>query len=376
MQKKQEKLINSQPCQLANFFYAQTEKMLKKLFVSDFRNHAEKFLEFESDKVVFFGKNGNGKTNLLEAICILSAGKSWRETKGVDVIQHQKNSAMIQAKTADNTYKILIESRARGVWRNEKKNSFSKHLGQIPSLLFAPEHLLLFHGTKTLRQKFFDRFFCQLDAEYQRILRETNRAHKHKQAVLKSRDDWFEIQRSDVEPWNKILAKNIPIIWQKRTNWIQKINQILPLELQKISQKNEPIQIRLHSPETFEPTEAGVIEFFDQNFERERASRKNLLAPTRDDFLFEYRQKPLTATASRGEERSILLSLLSAKKELFFKTTNKYPILLLDDVFSELDTNRQKHLEHICANTQTFFTTTHKSHFEAFSSEVQEILVE
>ena len=254
--------------------------------------------------------------------------------------------------------------------------SFAKHLGQIPSLLFAPEHLLLFHGTKTLRQKFFDRFFCQIDPEYQRVLRETNRVHKQKQSLLKSRQDWFEIKKSDVEPWNKILAKNVPIIWQKRQHFLEQLNTFLPTELQKISQKDEPIKIVLTSPENFEPTETGVLYFFDQNFERERASRKNLLAPTRDDFGFEYRKKPLVATASRGEERSILLSLLSAKKQTFFESTKKMPILLLDDVFSELDEARQTHLEHICAGTQTFFTTTHKEHFNAFKSSVQAIEVE
>ncbi|PID70425.1 hypothetical protein CSB37_01920 [bacterium DOLZORAL124_38_8] len=350
--------------------------MIQSIFLSNFRNHTQKQFQFTTDKVVFWGKNGHGKTNILEALCILSSGKSWRETAAQDLIEHHQTSALIKAQTNQNEYKILIEPRVRKLERNEKKLSFAKHIGQIPSLLFAPEHLLLFHGTKTLRQKFFDRFFCQLSPEYQRLLRETNRAHKHKISVLKSREDWFEIKKSDVEPWNKILAKNIPIIWEMRTNWLQQINQILPTELQHISQKNEPLTIQLTSPETFDPTESGVLHFFDRHFERERASQKNLLAPSRDDFSFTYRHKPLTATASRGEERSILLSLLSAQKQVFFNTTHKYPILLLDDVFSELDSTRQTQLEHICAHTQTFFTTTHKSHFKSFQSPVQEILVE
>ena len=163
---------------------------------------------------------------------------------------------------------------------------------------------------------------------------------------------------------------------KKRSDFLDTINEILPIELHKISQKNEPIELQLFSPETFEPNETGVLEFFDANFERERAARKNLLAPTRDDFLFQYRGKSLIATASRGEERSILLSLLSAKKEVFFALAKKMPILLLDDVFSELDDQRQTHLEHICAGTQTFFTTTHKEHFNSFTSTVQSICID
>jgi DNA replication and repair protein RecF len=148
--------------------------------------------------------------------------------------------------------------------------------------------------------------------------------------------------------------------------FLKEIANVLQKELFVLSGKEEGVQIKLFSPENFIPTKDGVRYFFAQNMGREIAARKNLLGPTRDDFLFFLREKPLTTTASRGEERSVLLALLATKKQFFETKTGKRPILLLDDCFSELDDYRQNALERLSDGTQSFFTTTHKEHFVRF----------
>lgn len=346
-------------------------KMLQKLSLYNFRNHTKKHFDFHGKKVVFFGQNGRGKTNILEAISLLSLGKSWREKTGTDLIEHDQESSMITATIKENKYKITLQPRSRSIERNEKKVPLKKHLGDFPTLLFAPEHLNIFHGTKIARQQFFDRFLAQTNPQYTEALTTARKASKQKNALLKQNEPHIPVPKSLIDPWNTILAETIPVLWKIRQEFLQEVQPLLQTELKKISGNSDTIEIKLEAPEIFEPTFEGIQTFFSENFARECAARKNLLSPSRDDFVFLFRDKPILATASRGEERSVLLALLSAKKQLLKKIRGFFPILLLDDSFSELDNNRQKHLETLCDDTQVFFTTTHAEHFAEFHGEIE-----
>ena len=384
--------------------------MLQTLSLFDFRNYDEKHLEFSEKNVVFFGENGRGKTNILEAISILSVGKSWRETSPSDLIlenikprisinsekidfqtrvpmnsqnlepgleenskfQNLGNtlSAKISATLAEDSYDILIEPRSRTFLKNNKRIALRRHFGRIPTLLFVPEHLGLFSGTKRSRQSFFDRFLFQISETYREDLSIINKTIKQKNALLKDLAN-FGGDRSSVNMWNRILAKHIPNVISARKTFLKELKPLLNAELRKISGTNEPIDIYLQITEDFVPTEQGVLDWFETNAERELAAQRNLISPTRDDFAFFLREKPILSTASRGEERSVLLALLAAKKHFLKEKYGRNPILLLDDVFSELDSHRQTALENICEDGQIFFTTTHFSHFEKFANPVQ-----
>jgi DNA replication and repair protein RecF len=341
--------------------------MLTNLHLKNFRNHVDFSLEIESKQVVLVGQNGRGKTNVLEAIAVLSSGKSWREQRGEDLIEHDQVSAQIKALYDQTPYEVLVEPRSRGFFRHEKKISLKSHIGAIPSILFAPEFLGLFSGTKTIRQRFFDRFLSQLYPLYRENLSRAKKAAQNKVRLIKQYHAAEKNLTYDlVSPWNQILADSVPYVWQKRTEVLERILPIAQEELSKIAQNTDILGLTLISPENFVPTRAGVLEFFEREFRREVAARKNLLAPSRDDFSFEYRQKPLTTVASRGEERSILLALLLAQKKIWHEYHQRQPIILLDDCFSELDESRQEQLHYLCDASQVFFTTTHKSHFDAF----------
>ncbi len=371
--------------------------MITKLSLFDFRNYPERHFDFEK-KVVFFGKNGKGKTNILEAISILSVGKSWREKTAADLILEGKKSALIQASTeSKNIFKVQIQPRSRSFEKNEKKLPFKKYFGYLPSLLFAPEHLELFSGTKTNRQKYFDRFLAQISPNFRDNLMRANRARKQKNTILKSsphsvfssplmkgryygkdmkegvENDSNKTIEAQISPWNQILAETIPLIWDERIKLLKELNPLLQEESEKISGSTDSLKMSLETSENFDPTTTGILKFFKENKERELAAKKTLLGPHRDDFVFSLREKPLLSSASRGEIRSILLALLSAKKKYLQQKLNQFPILLLDDVFSELDDKRQECLEQICEDSQVFFTTTHEEHFQNFSEEVQKL---
>lgn len=354
---------------------------LQTLILHDFRNYAEQTFSFDRNIVVFVGQNGRGKTNVLEAISVLSVGKSWRETVSTDLIRNGADSAQIQAKLqSGDSFKILIQPRSRTFARNEKKITRKKFFGQIPTLLFAPEHLSLFSGAKRERQKFFDRVLAQISPVYRENLSRADKATRQKNALLRSFEEvepglGSSLSASgaralrDISPWNEILAEVIPQIWQERTEFLKSISGEFQQQLNEISQTKEPVSIRLETPEVYEPTMEGVRDFFRHNFARECAARKSFLGPHRDDFVFTLRNRPLSATASRGEERSVLLALLVAQKKVLADQFGEAPILLLDDCFSELDAERQSALQKLCQDSQVFFTTTHAEHFASFDGE-------
>jgi len=351
--------------------------MIHSLSLHDFRNYMKQSFVFEKKNVVFFGKNGRGKTNILEAISILSCGKSWRETKLFDVIRDGAESAMIEAiDDRKNYYRAMLRNRSRRFEKNEKKIPQHLFVGEIPSLLFVPEHLVLFSDVKKNRQRFFDRVIEQIMPSFAELLAKANKAVLQKNALLKSFDsDAFPVSflYDQLQPWNQILADTIPFLFQERKKFLQQLQPILQKELSTISGTPDEIRISLHQEEDYEVSSMGVLRFFEREMNREIAARKTMIGSHRDDFVFEFRGKPLLASASRGEERSVLIALLMAEKQLLQSFFSVAPILLLDDVFSELDQSRQDYLEHLCDESQIFFTTTHQEHFENFGNDVQKI---
>lgn len=348
--------------------------MLESLALYQFRNHGDIQFDFELPHVAFIAPNGQGKTNLLEAIYVLSTGKSWRDVKTVETIQQGCVEASIQATINTDKYQLLLHGATKQLERNGKKRPFKDHLGSIPTILFCPEHIRLFSGSKDERVRFFDRFLCQVDPMYATTLALCQRAHRHKTATLRQLDpdllSWDLIQ-DQLRPWNEILAQNLPTVWQYRQTTLEQLQPGLIQAHSQVAGKNEDLQIQIQSAEDCKADYESVLEFFTTQQRREVYARKNLLAPQRDDYLFLYRQTPLTKTASRGEERSILLALLRAQLELMQARLSVKPILLLDDVFSELDADRQGYLQRFCSKYQTFFTTTHVDHVDRFKEEIQ-----
>ena len=354
--------------------------MITSLRLRDFRNYEDKSFTFDQRNVVFYGPNGVGKTNILEAISILSVGKSWREQSPSDLLRSGQDqpSAIINAIDDQNTnYEVQIQPRSRKFLKNQKAISLKQYFGVIPTLLFAPEHLRLFSGAKRERQRFFDRFLYQISPVYREALSTCQKATKHRNAILKQCQESFEasqvsIFQAQLQPWNEILSKAIPQVFAERQKFVEEVTPLLQQDLDLLSRQKDPVQLQLLKTEDYEVTPEGVLDFFEQNFVRERGSGRTVIGPHRDDFGFLLREKPLLSSASRGEERSVMLSLLAAKKTLLQKTLNTSPIMLLDDVFSELDQSRQDRLGEFCQDCQVFFTTTHAGHFGDFM-DVQEI---
>jgi DNA replication and repair protein RecF len=149
------------------------------------------------------------------------------------------------------------------------------------------------------------------------------------------------------------------------------MNPLLQTHYQAISDNQDGLAMDLIQLEPGLASEEAVLDILIQYKSRELAAQRSLVGPHRDDWQFFLNDQPISASASRGETRSVLLAILAAQKQLLQSVTEKIPILLLDDVFSELDGSRQKHLEKLAEGTQVFYTTTHEEHFSDFLGPVQ-----
>jgi len=348
---------------------------LKSLRLQNFRSYTDQTFEFDSDQLIFCGPNGIGKTNILEAISVLSVGKSWREQSGKDLVQLQSDSAQITAHLAEHQqYQVQIASRQRRFLKNEKVTTRPKFIGQIPTLLFCPEYLQILTGPKSPRVQFFDRFLIQCNPHYRAALQKANKAHKQKTSLLRSlrhEERPRDMATALLAPWNQILAETMPVITGIRNESLEILNPMLQSALAQMAPNKDLVQIKLIAAEAVIMETAQILDWFRANESLEIAAAKNFIAPSRDDFQFQLREQALASTASRGEVRTVLLALLNAQKHFLKARCGVMPILLLDDVFSELDDHRQAQLEALCDGSQVFFTTTHKEHFDRFHKSVQ-----
>jgi DNA replication and repair protein RecF len=349
---------------------------VRQLQVQDFRNYAHQTWDFTEDQVVFCGPNGRGKTNVLEAISLLSVGKSWREQAALDLIADtappDSLSAVIKGQLENRDWlEVQVQPRSRRFFRNEKPTTRTRFFGQLPTLLFCPEYIALFSGAKLGRNQFFDRFLVQISPRYRETLLRATRAHKQKTKILRQSEVFGDHIAQQLQPWNQLLAETLPVLHAEKLKLISLLAQPLQAELEEISQQPDSITLGITLAEPVEYETKALLAWYEAHQGREIAAQKNFLAPGRDDWSFTLRERPLSATASRGEERSALLALLAAQKRVLKESFDQTPVLLLDDVFSELDNTRQRHLEHLCAGSQVFFSTTHPEHFEGFSGAVQ-----
>lgn len=346
---------------------------IKHLELFDWRSYSHIDLNFDQKNIVFYGPNGKGKTNILEAISLLALGKSWRTSKNAPCILQTADSAKITGKVNHDTYSLILQPRSKKLSKNTKVIPLKKHIGNIPVLIFAPEQLTLFSGPKADRQRFFDRFLCQMSPQYYEALSLFDKALKQRNRLLKEEF----VSEAELAPWETILSKNIPIITRHRDELCKTFTPLLQQSYQELAGNHRDLNLKLKNEFIDQLLqEDHVRNLFHQIRPREIAARRTLVGSHRDDYLFSFNKTPLTECASRGEQRSVLLSLLSAQKDKLVEATGKYPILLLDDVFSELDQERQKQLEKLCESSQIFFTTTHKEHFEGFEEDLQMIDIE
>ena len=343
---------------------------LTNLQLQNFRNYESVQLEFTDGVHVFIGENAQGKTNLMESIYALAMTKSHCTTNDKELIGWKKEFATIKGTVEKTATKTNLELQFSKKGKIAKVNyleqkRLSSYLGNLNVILFAPENLTLVKGSPQNRRKFVDMELGQMSSlylydlvEYNRVLKQRNTYLKQLAIKKKQPDEYLEVLSEMLsELASKIVFHRLDFMKQLEALAIP-IHDQLSLGREKFSVSYQAT-IPLEDGLTPEQMKEIYIDQFKKNQTREADQATTLIGPHRDDLIFYLNEIPVQTYGSQGQQRSTVLSLKLAEIELMKLSTGEYPLLLLDDVLSELDDDRQTHLIKAIENkVQTFITTT------------------
>lgn len=343
---------------------------LTNLQLQNFRNYESVQLEFTDGVHVFIGENAQGKTNLMESIYALAMTKSHRTTNDKELIGWNKEFATIKGTVEKTATKTNLELQFSKKGKIAKVNyleqkRLSSYLGNLNVILFAPENLTLVKGSPQNRRKFVDMELGQMSSlylydlvEYNRVLKQRNTYLKQLAIKKKQPDEYLEVLSEMLsELASKIVFHRLDFMKQLEALAIP-IHDQLSLGREKFSVSYQAT-IPLEDGLTPSQMKEIYLNQFKKNQTREADQATTLIGPHRDDLIFYLNEVPVQTYGSQGQQRSTVLSLKLAEIELMKLSTGEYPLLLLDDVLSELDDDRQTHLIKAIENkVQTFITTT------------------
>lgn len=314
---------------------------VKKIHVLNIRSHDEYILELSPEVTIITGANGSGKTSLLEAIYLSLQGSSFKGSDG-DMLKKDSPWWRIQILLEDLQDRVIKFDPTKTTSRKQFVID-SKTTARIPAkskhpvVLFEPEDLRLLHGSPTRRRQFIDRFISQLNPLYGPATRKYERALKQRNNLLKS----SYVADDELFAWNIALADQGAYIIEQRIAFIEQLNQNLAGLYQEIAGTKDEVSI--HYSHTFVgDIKQKLLNELHAHLQKDKYLGNTSVGPHRHDVIFEINSSPALSTASRGEARTIVLALKFLEVNIIQQLTGKQPIILLDDVFSELDATRQK----------------------------------
>ena len=322
---------------------------IKKLQLIDFRNQPERTVVPDGDVTIFTGPNGCGKTNLVEAIVCASIGKSFRTSQMEDLIAFDKEEAAIFLDfTLRNViHKIRVRlSRKEGLrfFVNETKIRRKDLLGTFRTVLFTPDELHLIKGAPQDRRRFLDLEVSQVSPRYyEEILRYT-RAVSQRNAAL--RQAQLSGKKPDIDMWDMQIAQGAAYIVRKRMETVARMNEIIPPLEKTLTGGGEKLSVEylLARYDGEETSESWYLQQLARAREEDTRLCRTSVGPHRDDLQFKLDGHDISRFGSQGQQRTAILSMKLAEMEFIRHETGEYPVLLLDDIGSELDETRRKSL--------------------------------
>ncbi|KKP40076.1 MAG: replication and repair protein RecF, DNA replication and repair protein RecF protein [Candidatus Peregrinibacteria bacterium GW2011_GWF2_33_10] len=330
---------------------------IKSLKLENFRNHKNLSLEFNDKGFnVFYGRNGLGKTNVLEAIYVLALTKSFHSVHPKELISWGADFFRLKGQiTSDRDYEVeFFYQNEPNVKRAIKKSginiSIKKYLGSILVSFFSPEELNLIYLEPLRRRKYLNIVLSQIYPEYLEALMRYEKALIQRNRLLNLISD-NKASVSDLESWDRELVLYGNRITESRKKFFKEIFQDMNEFYKKISGGNDDLQIKYKFSENLEKD-------LKNSLKEDLARRITSHGAHREDFEFYLNDHLASHFGSRGECRTIILALKLAERNFFKKQMKFSPIILLDDVLSELDHERQNHLLHLISGSQVFLTTS------------------
>ncbi len=333
--------------------------IIKSLELMNFRNYEFLDLKFSEGTNILYGDNAQGKTNVLEAIYLSATTKSHKGSKDKDIVCFDKEEAHIRTYLAKEgiEYKIdmhLRKNKSKGVAVDgQKLKKAADLLGLLNVVFFSPEDLSIIKNGPAERRRFVDMELCQLDNFYLYNLNHYNKIVNQRNKLLK--DMYFNPQLKDtLNIWDFQLVSFGSKIIERRRMFVGQLNEIIYGIHKKLSGDREELIIK------YEP-DVEIDDFetiLKKNQEKDIKLKQTSVGPHRDDFSFMTGNIDIRKFGSQGQQRTAALSLKLSEIEIVKKITKDTPVLLLDDVLSELDSNRQNYLLNSIGNIQTIITCT------------------
>ncbi len=338
---------------------------ITSLLLKNFRNYEEERITFNDGVNILVGSNAQGKTNAAEAIFFLCTGYSPRANRDKLVIKNGEETADISA-VASSLYgevsvRILFN-------KNDKKNIYvnglqvlkiGEILGNINSVFFNPSELKLVQESPEDRRRFLNVSLSQMNKNYFYSLQRYNKILSQRNNLLKDPDQ--SIIKETLPIWDKQLAKEASKIIRARNLFLTQISPIAEEKHALLSDGKETLKMKTESGYYGEEEEIAYALYQDLKLGIDRDMRLGYtsIGPHRDDIKFTLNGDDVRVFGSQGQQRTVALALKLAETETFYQRFGEYPILILDDVLSELDKKRQKKLIASVSHLQSVFTTTH-----------------
>lgn len=299
------------------------------------------------------GENGSGKTSILEAIYEAMRGKSFR---AVDKEILRRGAGFYRVElTYVNGEKVVVVYEADGkksFLAGDKKTARLPKKYRYPVVLFEPDDLNLVSSSPSHKREYFDRSFGQLDDRYSGLVARYHKALRQRNELLKSE----ALASEAVFSWNVMLARLGAQIWRLREGMVKEIDERLTEVYRSIAENEDEVELRLVRDKA-EADESGYLRELERCFEKDRILGHTSFGVHRDNYEFKFNGSAAEGSASRGEVRSMVVALKFIEADLILKTVGKAPVVLLDDVFSELDETRQKALVYNFKQNQVIITS-------------------
>ena len=314
----------------------------------NFRNLIDGSVKFFPKLNLFFGKNGQGKTSLLEAVYFNATGKSFRTSKANEMMKYGVKRTGVYIVYRDNigekTLTVKFNDNKKEYYYNNKKVPYDEFYGKLNVVTYIPEDIVLITGSPSIRRTFFDGEIAQTNSEYFQDLKNYNKLLKIRNKYLKeerTKDTEYLVYEDE---FIKYGAKVI----EKRLEYVQKISIILNLNYRKLfdNKKELSLSYECHLGNikklSLKEIEKLLREKIKKNFSQEKRYGFSLCGPQKDDFLFILNGHEAKSTASQGEKKSIIFSLKLSEIDMVIREKKENPVLIIDDISSYLDSNRKE----------------------------------
>ena len=333
--------------------------IIKSIELQNFRNYEDLNISFDEGTNIFYGDNAQGKTNILEAVYLSGTTKSHKCSKDKEMIRFGEQESHIRTVVVkkDKEYQIdmhLKNNRSKGIAINKVPiKKASELFGILNMVFFSPEDLNIIKNGPAERRRFLDSELCQLDKIYLSDLTTYNKILNQRNKLLKDM-----VYRPDLKDtlsvWDMQLVETGRKIIRRRKQFVDELNEIVHDIHYRISGEKEDLLLQ------YEPSIEDIF-FEDELFrvkERDMRQCMTSVGPHRDDLFFSIGEVDIRKFGSQGQQRTSALSLKLSEIELVKRSIHDTPVLLLDDVLSELDSNRQNYLLNSIHDTQTLITCT------------------